>query len=248
VESKIFGITVFGDGATIKSVPVINVLASGVNNPFALLDVSDCTDRAAQALKKDASYIAGLVDPLIQKLEKEIDGNSAPHTVIVDLVYYDGARNVQTSGSILTAKHPRITVGHGAEHVVSLFFSDVFRRTKEYKLLSNFYKTCHNIWGGVRHAPTAIFKEHSRRHNGGVNLGFIKPSECRMAGEHIALLRLLQLKDALKSTVTLAEFLALNNFKLVSAVIGNDNFWKYLFVMCCALYATMRVLRLSDQK
>ena len=100
----------------------------------------------------------------------------------------------------------------------------------------------------MRHAPSAIFKEHSRRHNGGVNLGFIKPSECRMAGEHIALLRLLRLKDALKSTVTSAEFLALNDFKVTAAVIGNDHFWKYLFLLCRALYAPMCVLRLADQK
>lgn len=247
-ESKLFGITVFGDGATIKGVPLVNVLAAGVNNPFALLDVADCTDRAAQAKKKDAAYIASLVDPLIVKLENELDANKLCHKGIVDLVYFDGASNVQNAGLILAAKHPRITVGHGAEHVVSLFFSDVFNRTKEYSRLSKFYKVCRNIWGGVRHAPSAIFKEHSRRHNGGVNLGFIKPSECRMAGEHIALLRLLRLKDALKSTATSAEFLELNDFKATAAVIGNDNFWKYLFLMCRALYAPMRVLRLADQK
>jgi hypothetical protein len=247
-ESKLFGVTVFGDGATIKGVPLVNVLAAGVNNPFALLDVADCTDRAAQAKKKDAAYIASLVDPLIVKLESELDANKLCHKGIVDLVYFDGASNVQNAGLILAAKHPRITVGHGAEHVVSRFFSDVFNRTKEYSRLSNFYKVCWNIWGGVRHAPSAIFKEHSRRHNGGVNLGFIKPSECRMAGEHIALLRLLRLKDALKSTATSAEFLELNDFKSTAAVIGNDNFWKYLFLMCRALYAPMRVLRLADQK
>lgn len=247
-ESKLFGITVFGDGATIKGVPLVNVLAAGVNNPFALLDVADCTDRAAQAKKKDASYIASLVDPLIVKLENELDANKLRHNGIVDLVYFDGAKNVQNAGLILAAKHPCITVGHGAEHVVSLFFSDVFKRTKEYSGLSKFYKVCRNIWGGVRHAPSAIFKEHSRRHNGGVNLGFIKPSECRMAGEHIALLRLLRLKDALKSTVTSAEFLALNDFKATAGFIGNDHFWKYLFLMCRALYAPMRVLRLADQK
>ena len=28
----------------------------------------------------------------------------------------------------------------------------------------------------------------------------------------------------------------------------SDDFWKYLFVMCRALYAPMRVLRLADQK
>jgi len=69
-----------------------------------------------------------------------------------------------------------------------------------------------------------------------------------MAGEHIALLRLLRLKDALKSTVTSAEFLALNDFKATAGFIGNDHFWKYLFLMCRALYAPMRVLRLADQK
>lgn len=129
-ESKLFGITVFGDGATIKGVPLVNVLAAGVNNPFALLDVADCTDRAAQAKKKDASYIASLVDPLIVKLENELDANKLRHNGIVDLVYFDGAKNVQNAGLILAAKHPCITVGHGAEHVVSLFFSDVFKRTR----------------------------------------------------------------------------------------------------------------------
>ena len=247
-ESKLFGITVFGDGATIKTVPLVYVLAAGVNNPFALLDVADCTGRAAQAKKKDASYIASLVDPLILKLEDEVHSNRLRHTGIVDLVYFDGAKNVQNAGLILAAKYPRITVGHGAEHVVSLFFSDVFNRTKEYRALSKFYKVCRNIWGGVRHVPSAIFKEHSRKHNGGVNLGFIKPSECRMAGEHIALLRLLRLKEALKSTVTSPEFLELKDFKAAAAIIENHNFWKFFFLMCSALYAPMHVLRLADLK
>jgi hypothetical protein len=69
-----------------------------------------------------------------------------------------------------------------------------------------------------------------------------------MAGEHVALLRLLRLKDALKSTVTSAEFLALKDFKAVAAIISNDNFWTYLFLLCRALYAPMRVLRLADLK
>ena len=137
-ESKLFGVTVFGDGATIKSVPLVNVLAAGVNNPFALLDVADCTGRATQAKKKDASYIVSLVDPLILKLENEVDANTLRHTGIVDLVYFDGAKNVQNAGLILAAKYPPITVGHGAEHVVSLFFSDVFNHTKEYNTLSKF--------------------------------------------------------------------------------------------------------------
>jgi hypothetical protein len=69
-----------------------------------------------------------------------------------------------------------------------------------------------------------------------------------MAGEQIALTRLLRLRDALKSTINSKEFMDLNNFKFETFVLNNDNFWLYLFVMCCALYAPMRVLHLADQQ
>jgi hypothetical protein len=38
-EVDIFGLTNYGDGATIKSVPLIYILAAGTNNPFALLNI-----------------------------------------------------------------------------------------------------------------------------------------------------------------------------------------------------------------
>ena len=93
-----------------------------------------------------------------------------------------------------------------------------------------------------------MFKKYSRAHNKGVYIGFIKPSECRMAGEHIALLRLLRLKNALRATITSKEFLDLRVFHTVTSVLNDLTFWKWLFVMCRALYAPMRVLRLADQK
>ncbi len=46
-EVRIFGLTVFGDDATIKTCPLINILAAGVNNLFALLDVVHCTNHAS---------------------------------------------------------------------------------------------------------------------------------------------------------------------------------------------------------
>jgi hypothetical protein len=57
-EGNIFGIMIFGDGATIKSVSLINVLAANVNNPFALLLVADCTAHLAVGEMKDAIHIA----------------------------------------------------------------------------------------------------------------------------------------------------------------------------------------------
>ena len=247
-EARIFGVTVFGDGATIKSVALVNVLAAGVNNPFALLDIADCTNHLAIGGKKDAKYIADIVKPLITQMESELDIHNKRSPGIVDLVFFDGASNVQNAGQILQAFNPRITVGHGAEHVVSLFFSDVYNKVPQFKQLSEFCKKARNIFGSVRHIPKAIFEQHSREHNHGVYLGFIKPSECRMAGEHIALLRLLRLRNALGSTILSKEWKDLRIFNADCALLMNQDFWKLLFVMGRALYAPMRLLRLADQK
>jgi hypothetical protein len=146
-KARIFGLTIFGDGATIKTIPLINILAAGVNNSFALLDVVDCSNQASAGKKKDAKYIARLIHPFIEKLELECDGLSNNLTGAVNFVFFDGATNVQNAGRILAAMHPRISVGHGAVHVVSLFFSDVFKKCNEYALLSKFSKSCHNILG-----------------------------------------------------------------------------------------------------
>jgi hypothetical protein len=69
-----------------------------------------------------------------------------------------------------------------------------------------------------------------------------------MGGELISLLRLLRLKDTLRSTINSKEFLDLNNFKEECCVLNNINFWMYLFLMCPVLYGPMRVLRLADQQ
>ena len=113
-EAATFGITVFGDGATIKTIPLLNVLAAGVNNLFALLDIADCTNHLALGGKKDASHIASIIKPLIANMEGELDEHNRKCTGIVDLVFFDGASNVQNAGELLRVKYPCITVGHGA--------------------------------------------------------------------------------------------------------------------------------------
>jgi hypothetical protein len=42
-ESKVFGIALFGNGTTIHKVTIMIFLGSSPNNPFALLDIVDCT-------------------------------------------------------------------------------------------------------------------------------------------------------------------------------------------------------------
>ena len=129
-----------GDGATIKTVPLVNVLAAGVNNPFALLDIADCTDHLSNGGKKDAMHIAKIIMPLIELIHSEPDVHNKKSPGIVDLVFFYGASNVQNAGEILRIFNPRITVGHGAEHVVSLFFSDVYTKVSELRKISDFAK------------------------------------------------------------------------------------------------------------
>ena len=124
-EAELFGITIFGDGATIKSVPLMNVMAAGIHNPSALLDIVDCSGHLAKGGKKDARYIA---QEVIQPLLARIESKSTTMASHVDLVWFDSASNVQNAGHILQQLHPRITVGHGAEHVVSLLFADCYTK------------------------------------------------------------------------------------------------------------------------
>ena len=74
-DSKLYGVSIFGDGATIKNIPMINALAAGVNNPFCLLDVFDCSEHCSKAGKKDAAYHAKLFLSLIDQLENTMDKN-----------------------------------------------------------------------------------------------------------------------------------------------------------------------------
>jgi hypothetical protein len=67
-------------------------------------------------------------------MEGEDDVHNKKLWGIVDLVFFDGASNVQNAGKILRAYNPQIlTVGHhGAEHVVSLFFY-VYTKVSEFR-------------------------------------------------------------------------------------------------------------------
>jgi hypothetical protein len=87
LEARVFGLTIFGDGATIKTVLLVNVLAAGVNNPFALLDIANCTDHLSNGGKKDAMHIGKIIMPLIELIHSEHDVHNKKSPGIVDLVF-----------------------------------------------------------------------------------------------------------------------------------------------------------------
>ena len=117
LKASIFGFSILGDGATIKRMPLINVLGSAANEPSVVLEIHDCSGHMAVGGKKDAPYIAGIFLPHLEKHD--------PNKCLADLVFFDGASNVQKAGRILEAKYPRLTCLHGAEHCVALFFTDI---------------------------------------------------------------------------------------------------------------------------
>ena len=194
----------YGDGATVKRKPLVNVLASGGYINTAVLEIVDCTKHMENGGKKDARYISSLFRPHIDSFESEYKNT-------VDFCTFDGAKNVQKAGEVLQAHFPRIEVSHGAEHVVSLFFQDCFNLPL-LLTLSKICKKAYAVFGsGSMHAPYCIFQKYSKLHNSGKNIGLFRSAGTRMGGEAIALMRLLRLKDPLIQTISSPEFKAHTN-------------------------------------
>ena len=179
--------------------------------------------------------------PHIEKVETEFPN-------CTDVVYFDGASNVQLAGRILEASYPRIEVLHGAEHVISLFFGDIFK-LNIFNVFDQIAKRCYKIFGsGSMHSPYGIFHKHTRNHNEGRDIGLIRAAGTRMAGNAIVLLRLLRLKPALISTITSPDFL---QFKLQAALcklLLSDKMWKDIEIIIKAVYPALLLLRLADKK
>ena len=205
-DADTYGLAFFGDGATIRKSPLINILASSVSEPAGCLSIVDCTGHLESDGRKDAAYIASLFIPHIQSMEEKIPK-------CTDLIIFDGASNVQKAGLLLEAKFPHLSVIHGAEHVVSLFYSDIFR-IREFDILKRLNQTIYRFFGsGAMHSAYAIFSKHSRDHNQGKSIGLIRASDTRMGGHVISMMRTLRLKDPLISTLSSASFIQ-GNFKV----------------------------------
>lgn len=201
-DINIFGLSFYGDGATVRRMPLLNIMASGGYVHTAVLEIVDCTSHMEKGGKKDARYIASIFRP-------HIDFFETTNPNCVDYCTFDGAANVQKAGEVLSAYYPRIICTHGAEHVISLFFQDCFKS----KVLHYFVKLSRKLYAvfgsGSQHAPYAIFQKYSRNSNNNRNIGLLRAAQTRMGGEAIALQRLLRLKEPLQQTVESNEFIRL---------------------------------------
>ncbi len=145
-----------------------------------------------------------------------------------DLIIFDGGSNVQKAGSHLEAQFPHVSVIHGAEHVVSLFFSDIFRLT-EFDMLKRLNQSIYRYFGSdSMHSFYALFSKHSRDHNQGKSIGLIRAADTRMGGHVISMIRTLRLKDPLINTMSSASFLQANT---KVCFLGSNLPTNFLFLM-----------------
>ncbi len=133
-----FGIGIFGDGATIVKVPMMNILACSAGNPSCVLDVVDCTDHVAEGNKKDAFFICQQMLPRMRQID--------PEKNLFDLIAFDGAANVQKAGALIEQHFPRCTVIVGIEHTVSLLFGKVMA-VRPMQEMCQFAKLVSNVFG-----------------------------------------------------------------------------------------------------
>ena len=157
-DAKTFGIAVYGDGATVKRQPLVNVMASGAYDHTAVLDIYNCGPQSMRGQKKDGEFLAKITMQAMKPLEDKVPG-------CVDLSIWDGAASVQLGSNIMAAHYPTVTCIVAGEHNVSSFFSDIFNKLDPFIASSRIHREFHNLFGGGRHKPHHIFKQNSMDFN-----------------------------------------------------------------------------------
>ena len=160
---------------------------------------------------------------------------------------FDGASNVQISGELLKIHHPNISVMHGVEHTVSLFFNDVSKIPVVNQMITD-HKAKYNLFGSdIYNKPHSIFKLKKESHNR--NIGLFSGNDTRMAGYFIVMHRYLRMKKSLIATVSSSEFntITLNSklYKVVSYIQDNKT-WERIYVLLKIIFLCVLVLRLAD--
>ncbi len=120
-KGNMFGLAWIGDGATIKQMPLMNMLVLCGGETPAVMSVCSCTDHMVDGKKKDADFIGKFFKGKVEEWD--------PSHRYTDFFLFDGAANVQKAREILCANYPRALCFHGREHVMSLFFKDLSKLT-----------------------------------------------------------------------------------------------------------------------
>ena len=131
----------------------------------------------------------------------------------------DGASNVQLAGELLKIHYPKVSVIHGVEHTVSLFFNDVSKIQVVNQMITS-HKAMYNLFGsGIYHKPLSIFKSKSYEfHNR--KIGLFSGNDARIARFFIGMHKDLRMRKALLATVYSAGFNTMSPNSKLSKVVS----------------------------
>ncbi len=138
IDMADFGLTVFGDGATIVKCLLTNILFAGeifcvmyllfchchefhkiffitlfLTGSYeyqVLMDVMDLSKHMAEGGIKDAKYLAKQINPVVLLTD--------PHQVLFNTATFDGAGNVQQGGQAIAARFPFVITIYGGNMFV----------------------------------------------------------------------------------------------------------------------------------
>ena len=96
---------------------MVNILGARVHKAATVLDIVDCTKHMSEGGVKSVPFIADLFWDEMEVLD--------PNHELIDLLFFDGASNMQKAGEIIAARNPCVTCFHGHEHVMSLLIKDI---------------------------------------------------------------------------------------------------------------------------
>ncbi len=92
-DAKWFGLSWIGDGATIKRMPLLNMLAMCGSKPPAVIAILDCTGHMVDGGKKDAEFIMSFFKAKVDEFD--------PGKTLTNTFFFDGAANDRKAGQIL---------------------------------------------------------------------------------------------------------------------------------------------------
>ncbi len=95
---KVFRLGWLEEEATIKHMPLLNILVLCRNAPPTVVSIVDCTTHMSDGGKKDATYIMGQFQRTVNEINQDRKRN--------DCFFFDGVSNVQTGGQILCTTYP----------------------------------------------------------------------------------------------------------------------------------------------
>jgi hypothetical protein len=188
-----------GDGATVKIMPMVNMLCAGVHEPAGCLEIADCTGHLEDCGKKYSRYIADQFKPHMAELY--------PNGYLIDCIFFYGASNVQKAGRILQVMYPCTTVVHGYEHVVSLFFKDLSKLPQVQDQILRHHFIYRVLGSGSMNLPYKLFHKQTWQFNNGRDIGLLRASDASMASYFMDMHRDLLLKMPLQATVSIVGFL-----------------------------------------